>query len=103
MWQYDVLWQDDTLKNALKDLDSIIASGWFYLKEEDNKGVIFLEYDPSSFRTSKQEASDVKVEKWNSDKIWEFVRKLGIVERKCDKGEKIKGFLYFYQVVVAMV
>ena len=89
--------QGDTLENAVKDLDSIIATGRFYLKEEGNNGVIFLEYDPSSPHNA---AGNVEVKKWNNDKIWELVRKLGIVERKeQEEGEKIKGFLHFYQVM----
>lgn len=89
-------------------MNSIIETGCytFHLKEETGQWQMFLEYEPSSLQLpapssskSQTDASKVRKEKWNSEQIGDFVRKLGFVDKDKEKGgERITLFLHFNQV-----
>jgi hypothetical protein len=109
-----------------QELDSIIRTGkfTFHLGDEQlgsREGEMFLEYEPSSaqllapvtspapqqdpaeprylFTESHPELGRVRKERWNSEQIRDFVRKLGFMDTEREEGGvRIKHFLHLSQV-----
>lgn len=76
-------------------------------EELGSEGQVFLEYvyEPSSasslVKEEPQEETYIK-EKWNSEQIRDFVRKLRFIVRDDDEGrDHIKHFLYLNQVNIS--
>ena len=44
------------------------------------------------------EGSGVRIERWNSEQIGDFVRKLGFMDKEKEGGDRIKHFLHLTQV-----
>ena len=65
-----------------------------------NKGQLLLEYEPASPQIEGAERGTVHRERWNSEQIGDFVRKLGFVDKSNDKegDASIKHFLNLNQV-----
>ena len=106
--------QGDTLENVDKELDCIIATGnYLFLTLENGSLCLKLEYNPShqffplcspsSFQLSNLTDSDAVVkQRWNSEQISDFVRKLGFLDREEEGGDKIKHFLHINEVCVCV-
>ena len=111
--------QGDTLDNVEKELDSVIDTGIYTFCQEEvdelgrNKAQLFLEFEPASIQLPAESTTQAAVltsnpntqdrsgsgrkELWNQEKIADFVRKLGFVDKN-KKGDKIKYFLHLNQV-----
>ena len=85
--------QGDTLENVGKELDSIITTGNYLFLTPDTSSTgaeLMLEYRPSplhqfpplrSSQPSSLEDQDmVNMQRWNSEQISDFVRKLGFLD-----------------------
>jgi hypothetical protein len=84
-------------------LQCIISTGYYSLcfdvEAGVGKGQMFLRYKPSSPQSIEVNSDDE--EKWNSERIRDFVRKLGFLDKeKAQGGIQIKRFLSLNQVSV---
>lgn len=105
--------QGDTLRNVVEELCCIIKTGHYTFCKEQ----LFLEFEPPSDLSLSLDREpppawdethmDVCREKWNSEQIGDFMRKLGFVvvdsedmeKLECSvNGDQIKDFLYLNQV-----
>lgn len=82
-------------------LRCIMSTGRYLLcfDKEDGvgKGQMHLHYEPTSLLKVKD--CEIHKEKWNSEQIRDFVRKLGFMDKqKADGGGQIKRFLSLNQV-----
>lgn len=100
--------QGDTLENVAKELDCIISTGNYLFQTPDTSSrgpELILEYSPSQQFTSLSQPSNqedpelgMNKQRWNSEQIGDFVRKLGFLDSEQDGGDKIKHFLHVNEV-----
>ena len=95
-----------------KELDCIIATGNYLFQTPDtsSRGAeLILEYSPSQqfnptslSQPSNPEDPELRtsVQRWNSEQISDFVRKLGFLDTEKEGGDKIKEFLHVNEVCV---
>ena len=107
--------QGDTLENVAKELDCIISTGNYLFQTPDtsSRGAeLILEYSPSQqfTPTSLSQPSNLEdpelgmnTQRWNSEQIGDFVRKLGFLDTEKEGGDKIKNFLHINEVCVRLV
>lgn len=109
-----IVFQGDTLENVANELDCIITTGkyLFYTPDPSNSMTeLILEYNPSPscrshpLSTSQHASledleSAVNMQRWNSEQIRDFVRKLGFLDTEKEGGNKIKHFLHVNEVCV---
>ena len=118
------MFQGDTLQSIAQQLDEILETGFYSFKlSVDGEVQLCLEYTPSTNQTSsvdlkegsydetpngqtllsaKPNCSDTGMvseqEKWNSEQIGDFVRKLGFMDTEKEGGKKIKHFRHLSTV-----
>jgi len=107
--------QGNTIENIAKELDCIIATGNYLFLTPDTSsswGELMLEYSPprlhqfpppslpSSQPSSLEDQDVVNMQRWNSEQISDFVRKLGFLDTEQEVGDKIKHFLHVNEVCV---
>ena len=110
-----LLFQGDTLENVAMELDAIITTGnylFLTLDTSSSRAELMLEYIPShkspptpsfpSIQLSDPELV-VIIQRWNSEQINDFVRKLGFLDREKEGGDKIKHFLHVNEVCMAEI
>ena len=92
------------MENVAQDLSNIINTGnySFHLKEETGRWQMFLKYELTTLQLSAsepaKEVGEARQEKWSSEQIEDFVRKLGFLDKdKEEGGGRITTFLHFNQ------
>ena len=101
----NVLLQGDTIENVANELDCIMRTGHYINQYKEGeigtKGKMLLEFDVTTSLQATQEDLDTpRKEKWTSQQISDFVRKLGFMDkdRDSEKGRLIIHFLHTNQV-----
>ena len=116
---FSTVLQGDTLENVAKELDCIITTGnyLFLTPDASSSGAeLMLEYSPSPLHqfvppppflssqpSSLKDQDVVNMQRWNSEQISDFVRKLGFLDAEKENGNRIKDFLHVNEVGVCLL
>lgn len=111
-----LLTQGETIENVANELDHILETGIFnfmFSSDETSTADILLVYQPSqpaqpdtdsiSREDGKRSPLDrgstlIVDQRWNSEHIADFVRKLGFLDTEREGGERIKLFIHLNSV-----